>query len=276
MIVASMNQSAYKFERCKLCGELTAAPAYPLANATIYCCKQCDFHFIDALDEESTEAEEEKPLNDNARRYIESRLDESLHLHPERIRLAESHIQLPAINALDIGAGLGQFQLLLEQEGATGYGLEPSHLRRQYAAEKFGLTLYKERVDHPFWQERFPQYFDLITFWDVIEHVNFPRATLHAAIKLLKPGGFLLLDTPSRDVLSYRLSLQLSRLSQGRISLFFPHFYTTTRYGHKQIFTPSQLVKLLKSLGMEIITLRDSYTKRLSSKDKIILTARKN
>ncbi len=269
-----MNQSAYNFERCKLCGQPSATPAYPLHDACIYSCQNCDFHYLDVLDDEHP-APTDSQLDDTSRRYIETRLNESLNLHSERLKLVKEHTDLSSTTALDIGAGLGQFQLSINQKGGRCLGIEPSHLRRQYAAETFGIELFKELVDHPTWQEKFSRYFGLITLWDVIEHVNFPRETLHAAVKLLKPGGILSLETPSRDVAAYRLSLIAHRLSKGKFSLFLPTFYSTARYGHKQIFTHKQLIKLLNDAGLEVIELSHSYTKRLTPGNKIIIVAKK-
>lgn len=176
---------------------------------------------------------------------------------------------------LDIGAGLGQFQLLLNKLGFETYGIEPSVLRRQYALEEFSLQLSEELVDSCYWQEAYPEYFDVITLWDVIEHVNFPRETIASAVKLLKPGGYICLDTPSREVLSYRISQTVYRWSRGHISLFLTNFYSHAPYGHKQIFTFSQLADLVRELGLNIEYKALSYGNKPERGNKIILAARK-
>ena len=270
-----MNISEYNFQRCKLCGEMAAKPVYDLSDCIIYCCQNCDFHYINQLDSNSENPNNAAHLNQSSRDYIESRLDESIELHPKRIKLVQQNIDLSGCKALDIGAGLGQFQLLLQGQGSETQGIEPSNIRREYAKEKFKLNLHSELVDSDYWQTGFPQYFDLVTLWDVIEHVNFPLETLQATVKLLKPGGFLFLDTPSREVLSYKLSQLLYRFSTGKISLFLPSFYSTAPYGHKQIFTKNQLIDLLENLGLEIISTDHSYPSRISSEKKIILACRK-
>ena len=213
MIVTSMNASEYNFQRCKLCGEMAAEPTYDLGDSTIYTCRNCDFHFLNQLDSNSEKLLNTAQLNEKSRKYIESRIDESAHLHPRRMEFIQKYLDLSGCKALDIGAGLGQFQLLLHTQGAEAQGIEPSSIRREYTQEKFEINLRSELVDSNYWQAGFTRYFDLITLWDVIEHVNFPRETLQMAIKLLKPGGFLFLDTPSRDALSYKLSQIFYRLS---------------------------------------------------------------
>ncbi len=270
-----MDTSEYNFKRCKLCGEIAAEPTYNLGNSIVYSCQNCDFHFLNHLDNIDKSSGDSISLNDNSQKYIESRIDESAQLHPNRMELIHQHLDLANCKMLDIGAGLGQFQLLLSGQGAKTHGIEPCRSRREYALEKFALKLHRELIDHPYWQTGFAGYFDLITLWDVIEHVDFPHETLEAAINLLKPNGILFLETPSRDVLPYRLSQLLYRLSSGRISLFLPNFYSTGCYGHKQIFTPKQITGLLKSFGLEMICSTHSYSTSLLRSDKTILAARK-
>jgi 2-polyprenyl-3-methyl-5-hydroxy-6-metoxy-1,4-benzoquinol methylase len=41
--------------------------------------------------------------------------------------------------------------------------------------------------------------FDVITLWDVIEHVPEPRETLRQVRRLLRPGGIIAINTPDAD-----------------------------------------------------------------------------
>ena len=254
---------------------MAAEPTYNLADSTVYCCQNCHFHFLDRLDCNSKDFDNTIQLNNKHRNYIESRLDENSYLHLKRLTFVQQHTDLSGCKALDIGAGLGQFQRLLNDQGVEAEGIEPSSIRRDYALEKFGMALHSKLVDDDYWQAGFAQYFDLITLWDVIEHVDFPRETLESAIKLLKPGGMLFLDTPSREILSYRLSQQFYRFSPVKMTLFLPSFYSTAPYGHKQIFTLQQLTKLFKSFNLEIVYSARSYSKKWFSNNKIILAGRK-
>lgn len=270
-----MNTSEYNFKRCKLCKKTVAIPIYALSDSTIYVCQNCDFHFLNQLDQQPEKNKTEELLTEKSRQYIELRIDENNHLRQSRLHFIKKYLNLFQSETLDIGAGLGQFQILLNEHGARSKGIEPSSLRRQYALEKFGIDLHSELINSDYWQTGFLQHFDLITLWDVIEHVDFPQETLKLATKLLKPGGILCLDTPSREVFPYQLSQQVYRLSGGKISLFLPSFYSTVRYGHKQIFTSKQLSDLLERSGLEIISSTCSYTNKMFSNNKIILAGRK-
>ena len=261
------------FNRCKLCDQDGCIPAYPLGKGTIHRCSHCDFHFLNHLD--GSMPEENSTLSTAGRRYIEARIDEGQHLQPLRLHLVQQHSALNGAMTLDIGAGLGQFMLLLQQQGATTCGIEPSALRRAYAREAYGLELSPHLSEHDYWQSGYPGAFDLITLWDVIEHVDDPRSTLTAAAALLKPGGTLFLDTPNRDLFSYRLSQIACRLSGGKVPLFLPHFYSTIRYGHKQIFTRRQITGLLQQCGLTPTPVELRGQTRRAFVRKIVLAAHK-
>ncbi|WP_429885899.1 class I SAM-dependent methyltransferase [Geoalkalibacter halelectricus] len=269
--------------RCKLCGALADSPTIRLPSTTIQVCRECDFHFIDYLDPlPPEETEQQQKLDEKSWKYIEERLGLGEGELAWRLRLVEKYCSLPGARCLDIGAGVGQFLLLLRAAEALGLGIEPSRLRRLFARKKFALHLEEQTVESPIWRDKHRATFDLVTLWDVIEHVNFPAETIQSAFALLKPGGVLFLDTPSREVLPYRISLWANRLSGGRISLFLPGFYSTLPYGHKQIFTPRQLAQCVEEAGFEVLAQGAGYDELLGMrppllrpKNKIILVARK-
>jgi 2-polyprenyl-6-hydroxyphenyl methylase/3-demethylubiquinone-9 3-methyltransferase len=273
----------YDFSRCKLCPASASIPAYVLRDVTIYVCPECGFHYAAHLDGIPSEAVPgEGPLTDRARNYIESRLHENQVQNLSRLNLIKQYSPLTSARCLDIGAGVGIFLDLLGREGAVGRGIEPSGPRRAFAGEKYGISLNQEPIEHSFWQEGFADYFDLVTLWDVIEHVDFPLKTLAGAWHLLRPGGMLFLDTPTREALDYRIGEFFYRLSGGRCPLFLETIYARVPYGHKQIFTAGQLVELLKRLGFEVLRvnrrhdpLAPSLLHRFRPGKGIVLVARK-
>lgn len=273
----------YDFSRCKLCPASASIPVYVLRDVTIYVCPECGFHYSDHLDGSPPEAVPGKSaLTEKGRNYIESRLYENSGQNADRLNLIRQYSVLAKACCLDIGAGAGSFLDLLGREGALGHGIEPSAPRREFARGKYGVFLNREQVDHSFWQREFAGFFDLATLWDVIEHVDFPRETLAAVWRLLRPGGMLFLDTPSREALDYRFGEFFYRLSGGRCPLFLETIYAPVPFGHKQIFTPPQLIDLLKRLGFEVLRvdsrhepLAPSLFQRLRPGKGIVVVARK-
>jgi 2-polyprenyl-3-methyl-5-hydroxy-6-metoxy-1,4-benzoquinol methylase len=256
----SGSGAAYDFHRCKLCGKPTAAPLYDLTVTTVYGCSDCDFHFIDFLDDLSPRGDENsEKIDQKSWDYIETRLTGNALRSARRLNLIGQHASVLQAACLDIGAGAGDFAALLASEGATVCGVEPSHIRRKFAHRHFGLDLRGEPVEELCEKEDFAERFDMAILWDVIEHVNFPAETLAAAARTLKPGGLLFLDTPSRDALSYRLSESAYRLSAGKAPLFLGAFYSPHPFAHKQIFRPQQIARLARRCGFDVVSLQCGY-----------------
>lgn len=245
----------YDFKRCKLCAEPAAVPTYRLKNTTVYVCAACDFHYIDRLDNLPVDVVTSRSLDARALAFIERQLGASAARQQTKLRLAQGYCPLAGANCLDLGAGAGQFASLLAAQGAAVHGIEPQPVFRAFAQQKFGLNLQEETVDAPYWQAGFAAAFDLVTLWDVLEHVNFPVETLRDAVRLLKPGGWLLLDTPRRDACFYRLGEWSYRFSRGINPLLLESFYSPLPFRHKQIFTRAQLSTLVESLGLRVIRL---------------------
>ena len=261
----------YDFNRCKLCGK-TAGAKYQLKEMTLYACESCDFHYIDALDKIPAADSEQPQLTAAAIKFIDGKLLENTAQLKTDLQFVKAHAALSGARCLDIGSGAGVFPSLLQDEGAEVIGIEPQQVFREYAAQKFQLTLRRELADDSFWQNSYLEYFDLVTLWDTLEHVNFPVETISAAARLLKPGGKLFLDTPSRDSFFYKASEWSYNFSSGTKPLLLKTLYSNKPYRHKQIFTTKQLWALLESAGFSGI----ERSKLHRSKNKLVIVARKS
>lgn len=272
-VAAGEQSREYDFSRCKLCATYAASPTYRLKKTTVYACSACDFHFINHLDSLPSEpADNAKPLDRKAGDYIEGRLPVSEKQLRVNLLLVKRHVSLSGAHCLDIGAGAGLYAHLLAQEGAIVHGIEPQRIFREFAQRKFGITLNEATIGARHWQQGFAGSFDVVTLWDVFEHVNFPAETLQNACNVTKTGGWLFLDTPRRDALFYRISEWSYRLSGGANPLFLESLYSPLPFRHKQIFTLRQLLKLVEKSGFSVTHMRSSF---LQPQNKIVLVCRK-
>lgn len=100
-------------------------------------------------------------------------------------------------NLLDVGCGLGFFvkAVLTKKPGWSAVGYEISKQAVKFANEQNGMkTVYAGLVQ----DSKLPkESFDIITLWDVIEHIPKPHSLLTYLHGLLKPGGILFLQTPN-------------------------------------------------------------------------------
>ncbi len=253
---------------------------YKLRNANVYVSAN-GFHFTDYLDplEEIPPEIDPSQLTDEEASYIETQLQANAPKFESQVNTLRKYLPLQDIRALDIGCGGGLFLSLLKRQGAETTGIELSDSRAQYAKTRHNLEIYKHPIESDFWQKRYANHFDAVTLWDVIEHVNYPYRTLKCAANVLKPGGWLLIDTPCRDSFYHRFGEFTYRISRGRYPTFLNAMYSSHLFGHKQIFSTGEMKQLVESLGLEVVELRkfhelsfpyEFYLKKLFRSETVI------
>ncbi len=231
-------------------------PTYKLTQANVYV-SPGGFHYIDHLDpmEEVSPTIDGSGLTDAEVTYIEK----SLQSNPERLdnQLAavKRHLTIAGKKALDIGCGGGLFLAQLKAAGANVTGVELSDTRAFYAKTKYGFEVLKRTIEDEYWKNFYGS-FDIVTLWDVIEHVNYPMATVQAAARMLKPGGILLIDTPCRDAFYHRFGEFTYKLSGGRFPTFLNTMYSAKPFGHKQILSLAEMKGLFEAAGLEVAELK--------------------
>src|SRR5215207_1967818 len=171
-----------------------ATLTYKLRNANVHVSRE-GFHFIDYLDPVSNLSPEidASKLTKEESGYIETQLQANLKKFKNQASIVARYLPLQNASVLDIGCGGGLFLSLLKQEGAQVAGIELSDSRAQYAKTNHDLEISKHPIESDFWQADPKSYFDAVTLWDVIEHVNYPFQTLQSASNVLKKGGLLLI-----------------------------------------------------------------------------------
>jgi SAM-dependent methyltransferase len=107
---------------------------------------------------------------------------------------------------LEIGSGFGEFiKLVLAKRHLTIEGIElnRSAVRK---AKRRGLPV--QHMDLKLAAEKFAGQYDVVCSFQVLEHVQDPKAFLKASCQLLKKGGRLILGLPNADsFLKYQLNL---------------------------------------------------------------------
>jgi SAM-dependent methyltransferase len=128
---------------------------------------------------------------------------------PNRWRTAQRHKQIVDRyvagkgTLLDVGCASGAFLRVMREAGWYGEGIEPSESQFRRAsmllgdASKIQQCMLQDAVLH--------KEYDLVTLWDVLEHVTEPAPFLQLATSHLKRGGHLALNVPRVDSLVARL-----------------------------------------------------------------------
>lgn len=108
----------------------------------------------------------------------------------------------PPGRLLDVGCYTGAFMEVARAAGWEVTGVELSHWAADIAA-KTGVGLVYEGLLENLSLPK--ESFDVITFWDVMEHLAQPVLFLHEVGRLLKPGGIIGFSTHMVDSWAVRL-----------------------------------------------------------------------
>lgn len=192
----------------------------------IFQCPQCQHAWLstDTVEHELIEAEYAHDYEGHRTdKFFESRVRESLtnEILP---------IVPPPADILDVGCGNGAFILVANSMGYNAVGIDIS---------PGGVSIARSRganaIEGDFLTYEFDRKFDIITMWDVVEHLRDPAVFFERARVFLKPGGLLVIKTPGISQRSFRIIRGMPWLAG--FLLHAPH--------HVQYWTPSSMTALL-------------------------------
>jgi SAM-dependent methyltransferase len=152
---------------------------------------------------------------------------------------------------LDIGCSSGGFLTAMKGDAWKLYGIEMETSTAEKAKAATGAEVFVgEALDAPFPDESF----DVITGFDLLEHVYHPRQFLSKVQQWLKPGGIVYLGLPNID------SWEAHMLGTYWYGLELPR--------HLSHFSPKSLRHVFNSLGFQevsLLTPRTSYIEHSAS-----------
>jgi 2-polyprenyl-3-methyl-5-hydroxy-6-metoxy-1,4-benzoquinol methylase len=149
------------------------------------------------------------------------------------LRRLKRHTDAPRV--LDVGAGNGYFAFLARAEfGLQADGLEISDAEAQFARKIFGVELLRGEL------AAIDTQYDVVSSFNVIEHVQEPTALLVQMRDRLAARGHLILTTPNPSCIHRRI-LGLQKWSM----VCPPH--------HINLFTRRGLFEALAHVGFEIL-----------------------
>lgn len=150
-------------------------------------CRQCGLRYSSPRpNEERLNAEYHQVEDPMYERELEGRLT----TFRRNLKLVETFCKAGTV--LDIGAGMGVFLHLAQLNGWNVNGIEPSSWSAQKAKELYGLQI---EVGGYGLAAQIHAELDVVTMWDVIEHVSDPLEALQVCNQVLKPGGKLIFST---------------------------------------------------------------------------------
>ncbi len=193
--------------------------------------------------------------------YYQALARENPWLTPEGLAIAHQFARLKRaagqsgwpksrIRCLDLGSGQGLFLDLVKRAGWQGQGIELSARAASRSRERFGIQVSSGTI----FEARLPSvFFQIVTLWDIFEHLSDPLEVLTEVQRVLIPGGLLFIETPNAGSFLDRVVLWLSRFGFSRPAVMF--------YGlhHLTLWNPRNLSQALTERGFRVKSVeRDS------------------
>lgn len=203
-------------------------------------CRACDFRYLNP-----------RPLDEIITSSYTGAVDPAfVAQNDERIRtfrrtldaiIRRTGMPVAGRRLLDVGCAGGAFPQAARQAGFDAMGIEPSHWLAEYGRAEYGLNIQQGLLQ----DGAFPAAsFDVVSLWDVIEHVPDPNALLATIRGILRPGGHLLVNYP--DVGSWAARL-LGRRWPFLLSV------------HLLYYTRESMTRQLRQAGFEVSYLKPHW-----------------
>jgi 2-polyprenyl-3-methyl-5-hydroxy-6-metoxy-1,4-benzoquinol methylase len=187
----------------------------------------------------------------NGKEYKLSLLSDSLFHH--YVYLIKSHFCDKKIKILDIGCAYGIFLGKCDQEGWGTYGIDVSEFALKRAKKNTKATLYLHDVEDS--SIPLKERFDVITMFDIVEHLRYPKKALTNVYKLLDQNGLLIITTPNPKSYFWKEKIGYRNKDPTHISLK----------------KPKEWKKLLEECGFEVCSLKTimafEYIEKINLKD---------
>lgn len=147
---------------------------------------------------------------------------------------------------LDVGCATGSFLFAMQQRGWQVQGVEPVAHAAAQARQVFGLEVFVGLLEKAAYPDAT---FDVVTLWDVLEHVADVQSTLAEVARILKPGGLLAFSVPNPASLEARL--------------FGANWLGWERPRHLTLIPPTLVPAYLEKVGLSFLRI-ESFNGRLA------------
>ncbi|MBN1273076.1 MAG: class I SAM-dependent methyltransferase [Candidatus Aminicenantes bacterium] len=138
---------------------------------------------------------------------------------------------------LDVGCATGNFLEAMRRHGSwQPVGVEPNRHASNYARDRLGLDVFTGTLEEAGFRDNS---FDVVTMWDVLEHVTDPKATLQEVARVLRIGGILVMSLPNPET--------------WEIGLFGSYWGGWDVPRHLHLFTHDVTARYLEEAGFELI-----------------------
>ncbi|MBI5045167.1 MAG: class I SAM-dependent methyltransferase [Candidatus Levybacteria bacterium] len=186
-----------KRKDCPICGNLKV-----FYLDKFWRCSKCLYQFADPQDKSFTKSYYQEDIGLLVQNVLEGK-NPKAYLRKYATLATKTIEQLKkGLRICDIGCGTGAFLLKLEEGGHKVYGYDINRAQAEFARKKNGLRHIRDAQSLRGYCRKVKirrEFFDVITCFEVIEHVLDLNKFIEEVYAYLKPGGIFILSTPNNN-----------------------------------------------------------------------------
>jgi 2-polyprenyl-3-methyl-5-hydroxy-6-metoxy-1,4-benzoquinol methylase len=198
---------------------------------------------------------DEKLYYETMKRFDDIRqMDTSPRVHIKRLARMRRYWRNPpgGTKVLDVGCSFGMFLKELKKNGYDAFGVDPSEEAASKCIEE-GLPVHRGLLE----EVKFAaNCFDVVTLYEVIEHLTDPQSLLAECYRIIRPGGMMFISTGNTDSWSVKFL-------KGRWDYFSME---DGGQGHISFYNPYSISKLCKDIGFRTIAVETRRVKLVNRK----------
>jgi 2-polyprenyl-3-methyl-5-hydroxy-6-metoxy-1,4-benzoquinol methylase len=181
--------------RCIVCGNNDKGQfkvKYCKENCSIVVCQNCSFHFIPPYYRKAVDYTQYKTaaaIQEVAQADVWLKIQRNL----LRYRLIRKYQKTGKV--YDIGCGFGHFLFTGKQLGYEVSGVEMSKANVEFVRSQFHINV----EENNFLNVREDEKYDIVTLWDVLEHIDAADQIIEKVSRILRPGGHVFVQVPQID-----------------------------------------------------------------------------
>ncbi|MDP3728021.1 MAG: class I SAM-dependent methyltransferase [bacterium] len=184
---------------CNLCQSLEVKKYAAFENYTLVKCSSCGLLFTDQISIKVKDMYSKDYFDGvhgnffaDCKKDYATKIEKSQKLQNFQHVLKKIKELKPQGKFMDIGCATGVFLDMAQKEGYDVVGVDVSEFACQYASENFGIKTLNGKLEDLHLEDNS---FDIITMWDVVEHVPDPHTFLREVHRVLKDDGIIFILT---------------------------------------------------------------------------------
>lgn len=243
---------------CSVCNSSNYSKQYDIKSKvpfTVVKCQNCGMLYMNPMVSDPGELYSEEYYQGTSEEFSFTDplkdIEATSLLYKERLERIQKITSLSKGSLLDVGCTYGVFLHSVRDSGWELNGCDLSPFAVKMAKEKLGLDIRLGRAADAGFEEN---HFDVITLFEVIEHMDRPKDEMAELHKLIKKDGWLVVQTGNLGSLTARI--------RGASNPYF-------QLGHLNYFSKKTLKKLLEESGFKVVKIETRMEKIEPAKIKL-------